>query len=162
MKTLSRRDLLKLGTVSALATGTVGGREAAGASQMRSGGVHVHATLDQVEGPVGTLKLLIDATAWGPDDNLTGIGYDALPDINDPSSVNSVQIGPCIWTQAGSIEGDVLRLTGRVMYAHVAVDHSAEIVLEANLVTGEIRFLFDQLPPGVHLGFAGAGTVTRI
>lgn len=75
-------------------TSATGAGEVAEAGQGRAGGVHVHATLDQVEGPVGTLKLLIDATAWSSDDNLTGIGYDALPDLNNPSSVNSVQIGP--------------------------------------------------------------------
>lgn len=159
MRNLSRRQLLTLG-----ATGIMAGRtfDKAAAAEVTVGGVHVHATLDQVEGPVGTLKLLIDATAWGSDDNLTGIGYDALPDMNNPGSVNAVQIGPCIWTQAGSIEGDMVRMAGRVMYAHVPVDHSAEVIVEANLATGRIRLTFDQLPPGVHLGFAGSGTVARI
>ena len=96
MDRFNRRDVIKLGAVGAAAgLGARGARPAAAAGT--TNGVHIHATLlfisDRLGAPPGSATGLdmrgvefsfnINIDVWGPDSDVSGIGWGARADPDD-------------------------------------------------------------------------------
>jgi hypothetical protein len=159
---IERREILKLGATGALAAGTLGALAGAApaAAQAKVGGVHIHASLKQIQGPFGDFGRIIDATVYGPDDDLNGSGWDANPvsqGSNEPAAPDRTQ---CFWTARGTVEGDTLKLEGRNLFWQNAGDDGAPVTVEANLVTGKIKW--ETTPTQGTFIFEGTGSVARI
>lgn len=162
MENLTRRQLLQAGAAGTVAAGisAVAGPAAAGASPAKVGGIHIHANLDQTEGPVGIFKRLLDVTVFGPDDNLGGQGIDCAPDANNPNLPADPDVTQCLFTARGSVQGDAVRLVGRVILSTESHDNGAHVTTEANMTTGRIKWTFAHGP--MVSVFEGTGLVARI
>jgi hypothetical protein len=172
-----RRNILKLGAAGAALAGFAVSRAApAAADSVAFRGVHLHATLlvldDLPGGPSvrrnsGTLPGLgvnlrfnINIEVWGPDSDLSGTGWGALADQHDPKQTSRIDATQRVFTQRGALDGDVLRLTGRMLFSYVPGDVGGPIVTEANLTTGHIRFIAGNTASSATL--EGTGVVIRI
>jgi hypothetical protein len=161
---IERRDILKLGAGGALAAGALGalagaGPAAAQAASTKVGGIHIHASLKQIEGPFGTFGRIVNATVYGTDDDLNGSGWDANPveqGSHDPAAPDRTQ---CFWTARGSVDGDTVKLKGRNLFWQNAGDDGAPVVVEASLATGKIRW--ETTPHQGTFVFEGIGSVVR-
>ena len=182
MARVNRRELIRIGAAgAAMANPRVRGvRKALAAA---TNGVHLHGTLlvisDTPGGPfAGTTKpvsaspripsvpiplkvpFIISIDAWGPDSDVSGQGWGALADGGDmtqPARIDPIQR---IFSQRGSVAGDVVSLKGRMLFSNVPGDEGGPIITEANLSTGHIRFI-----AGNSLSYAvleGTGVVMRI
>jgi hypothetical protein len=97
---------------------------------------------------------------WGPDSDLSGLGWAALADPEDLAQPSRVDATQRIYTQRGSIEGDIVRLRGRMLFSYVPGDAGGPILTEANLATGHIRFTAGNTATSAHL--EGTGIVMRV
>ena len=173
MDRLKRRDVLKLGGLGAAVAG-LGGRSARpAAAATGTNGIHIHATLlvisDGPGAPPGSadspelpplFHFNINIEVWGPDGDVSGFGWGALADSDDPTQPARVDATQRIYTQRGSVEGDVVRLKGRMLFSYIPGDAGGPIVTEANLATGHIRFYASNT---ASTGFLeGTGVVMRI
>jgi hypothetical protein len=162
MENLTRRQLLHAGAAGTVAAGiaTLAGPAAAAAGSTM-GGVHIHATLKQTGGP--TLPVngrVIDVTVYGPDDNLSGSGWDANPKAAGSYDLASPDGSQCFFTQHGSVQGDAVHLTGRNLFAMFPPEVGASITVDANLATGQIKWVDGEGSNAFK--FEGTGVVTRI
>jgi len=64
------------------------------------------------------------------------------------------------FTQRGSLQGDVVKLTGRMLFSADPADPGGIISTEANLATGEIRWI-GTLDRSFQLLLTGTGVVIR-
>lgn len=91
---IERRDMLKLGALAtgAGALGALAQAAPAGAQQ-KPGGVHIHATMDELPDSAGggALARIINIDVFGADDDLSGSGWDANPgeDASVPNQTTS-------------------------------------------------------------------------
>jgi hypothetical protein len=173
MDRVNRRDVIKLGAVGAAAgLGARGARPAAAAGT--TNGVHIHATLlfisDRLGAPPGSATGLdmrgvefsfnINIDVWGPDSDVSGIGWGAQADPDDLTQPMRVDPTMRIFTQRGSVVGDVLKMKGRMLVSYIPGDVGGLTITEANLATGHIRLYFSN---DVTTGFLeGTGVVMRI
>ena len=96
----------------------------------------------------------------GPDSDVSGFGWGALADPNDLNQPARVDATQRLFSQRGSIVGDVVKLKGRMLFSYVPGDVGGPIVTEANLATGHIRFYASN---SATTGFLeGTGVVMRI
>jgi hypothetical protein len=178
MDRFGRRDLIKVGALGAAVAGLDGrfARPAAAAvAAPGTKGIHIHGTLDvlsdlpgdpptDTQAPARQLPPLfrfnISIEVWGPDANLSGQGWGAMPDPADPKQPTRVDALQRVYTQQGSIDGDIVRLRGRMLFSYIPGDAGGPIVTEANLVTGAIRFYAGNTVS--HASLAGTGVVMRI
>jgi hypothetical protein len=157
----------------------LGVRGAGQASAATTNGVHIHGTLrvltDTAGGPFATttatmqqtgpeipveIPFIISIDAWGLDSDLSGQGWGELADLSDktqPARVDPIQR---IYSQRGSIAGDVVTLKGRMLFSNVPGDEGGPIITEANLRTGHIRFTAGNSLS--HAVLEGTGVVMRI
>jgi hypothetical protein len=173
---VNRRDVIKLGAVGAAIAGLgVRGARPAAAAAGTTKGVHIHATLlvirdgpgappgsgTAIEVPPGAdVRFNINIDVWGPDSDISGFGWGALADRDDPSQPARVDATQRLFSQRGSIVGDVVKLKGRMLFSYVPGDVGGPIVTEANLATGHIRFYASN---SASTGFLeGTGVVMRI
>jgi hypothetical protein len=174
MDRVRRRDLIKIGALGA-AVGLGGGRFRPAAAAAGTNGIHIHATLlvisDGPGAPPGSstadspqlpplFHFNINIEVWGPDSDLSGSGWGALADRDDPAQPARVDATQRIFTQRGSVDGDVLRLKGRMLFSYVPGDAGGPVVTEANLATGHIRFWASNSTSSGYL--EGTGVVMRI
>jgi len=172
---VKRRDVIRLGALGTVLAG-LGGRSARpAAAAAGTNGIHIHATLlvisDGPGAPPGTTTVAapelpplfhfnINIEVWGPDNDVSGFGWGALADPDDQTQPARVDGTQRIFTQRGSVEGDVVRLKGRMLFSYVPGDAGGPIVTEANLATGHIRFYASN---SASTGFLeGTGVVMRI
>jgi len=176
LESFDRRNMLRLGAAGAALAGLGVSRAApASANSVVSKGIHLHATLlvldDAPGGPTirssGTLPGLgielhfnINIEVWGPDSDLSGTGWGALSDQNDPKQTARVDATQRVFTQRGSLDGDIVRLKGRMLFSYVPGDVGGPILTEANLATGHIRFIAGNTASSATL--EGTGVVIRI
>lgn len=179
MARVNRRDVIGMGAAGAALAG-LGMRGAWQASAAATNGVHIHGTLlvltDTPGGPFATMTattteepgpelpvkvpFIISIDAWGPDSDMSGQGWGELADLSDktqPARVDPIQR---IYSQRGSIAGDVITLKGRMLFSNVPGDEGGPIITEANLVTGHIRFTAGNSLS--HAVLEGTGIVMRI
>lgn len=157
----------------------LGLRGAAQASAATTGGVHIHGTLlvlsDTPGGPFATMStaaqpaagqfpvdipFIISIDAFGPDSDLSGQGWGELADLSDTKQPARVDPTQRIYSQRGSISGDVVTLKGRMIFSNIPGDEGGPIVTEANLTTGHIRFTAGNSLS--HAVLEGTGVVMRI
>jgi hypothetical protein len=173
MDLTDRRGLLRLGAVGI----AVGGldRRPVGPGQPATRGVHIHATLDVLsdlpgdppsrsETPTRQLPPLfrfdISIEVWGPDNDLSGQGWGAMADAADPQQPTRVDVTQRFFTQRGTVDGDIVRLTGRMLFSYVPGDVGGPVVTEANLATGAVRFYAGNTAS--HATLEGSGVVLRV
>jgi hypothetical protein len=104
----SRRELLKeLGTAGAMVAGMglMGGSEVE-ASHTGLNRVHIHGRLPRID--ASGAAFVVDATVFGPLENLTGAGWRAHEDPN--------VVAGCYQALAGSVRGEIVYLEGRVLF----------------------------------------------
>jgi hypothetical protein len=172
---VNRRDVIKMGAASGTALAGLGLRGAGQASAAATNGVHIHGTLlvisDTPGGPfVSTtataqqpgpeIHFIVSIDAWGPDADVSGQGWGASADPADmtqPARVDPIQR---IYSQRGSIRGDVVTLKGRMLFSNVPGDEGGPITTEANLTTGHIRFIAGNSLS--HAVLEGTGVVMRM
>jgi hypothetical protein len=177
MDRLNRRDVIKMGAAGAGGAALAGlaTRGAGPASAAGTRGLHIHGTVTFVSATPGAHSMngmggmggmggmmtpdyhhVINIDVWGPDSDVSGIGWGATTepnDLNQPAYPDGLQ---CIYTQRGSIVGDVVRLKGRMLFSG-APDQGNHILTEANLATGHIRWIGDDL-----FILEGTGVVMRL
>jgi hypothetical protein len=103
---------------------------------------------------------VINVDVWGPDSDLSGNGWGATAlssDPNQPSPVDGLQ---CFFSQRGSLQGDVVKLAGRMLFSGDPADPGGTVATEANLATGEIRFIA-QANHALQFILTGTGVVIR-
>jgi hypothetical protein len=172
--TVNRRHVIKLGATGA-AVAVLGVRGAGQALAAATNGVHIHGTLvvltDTPGGPRSTksgtaqqlppvVKFIISIEAWGPDSDVSGMGWGASADSGDTTQPARVDPLQRIYSQRGSIVGDVVTLKGRMLFTNVPGDEGGPIITEANLATGHIRFTAGNSLSNAVL--EGTGVVMRI
>jgi hypothetical protein len=174
---INRRDAIKVGAGAALAG--LGMRGAGQVSAATTRGVHIHGTLlvisDTPGGPFATttatteqtgpefpvkIPFIISIDAWGSDSDVCGLGWGALADGADTTQPARVDATQRIYSQRGSIRGDVVTLKGRMLFSNIPGDEGGPIITEANLVTGHIRFTAGNSVS--HAVLEGTGVVMRI
>src|SRR5947208_7404419 len=121
---VNRRDVIKLGAVGAAMAGLGARRARAAAAAGTTNGVHIHATLlfinDGPGGPPGSTTAMelppgaevhfnINIDVWGPDSDVSGFGWGALADPNDLTQPARVDATQRLFSQRGSIVGDVVK-----------------------------------------------------
>jgi hypothetical protein len=175
---VNRRDVITMGAAGTALAG-LGVRGAWQASAAATNGVHIHGTLlvisdtpggpfasttatTQQSGPEFPVKIpfIISIDVWGPDSDVCGLGWGALADDADttqPARVDPIQR---IYSQRGSIRGDVVTLKGRMLFSNVPGDEGGPIITEANLTTGHITFTAGNSLS--HAVLEGTGVVMRI
>lgn len=84
---------------------------------------------------------VINVDVFGPDSDLSGSGWGASTESNDPNQPAPVDGLQCFFTQRGSIQGDVVKLTGRMLFSGDPADPGGAITVEANLANGQIKFI---------------------
>jgi hypothetical protein len=188
MDRVSRRQVIKTGVAggAAVAGGALAGVAMRGprtAAAAGTSGVHIHGTVVFNEQPTGFgpgepkasmgsmpgmmrmasitgYKHVINIDVFGPDSDVSGSGWGASisadPKIPDP--VDGLQ---CFYTQRGSIQGDVVKLTGRMLFSGDPGDPGGIIRTEANLVTGKIRWT-GTANKSMQFLLEGSGVVMRI
>jgi hypothetical protein len=171
---VNRRDVIRMGAAGGAALAGMGVRGAGQASAAATNGVHIHGTLlvisDTPGGPFARtattqqtgpeIHFIISIDAWGPDADVSGLGWGASADAADmtqPARVDPIQR---IYSQRGSIRGDVVTLKGRMLFSNVPGDEGGPITTEANLTTGHIRFIAGNSLS--HAVLEGTGVVMRI
>jgi len=161
MENLTRRKLLQAGAAGTLAAGlgTVTKVAGAGADPVKLGGIHVHGSLEQTAGPGGGIGRLIDLNVFGPDDDLSGSGWDANPEKVGASQPGKPDRTQCYWSQRGSVQGHTVHLVGRNLLWQAPFDDGAPVIVEADLATGHIKWT---TVPGPTFVFEGTGVVGRI
>lgn len=104
----SRRELLKkLGSAGAVVAGLgLAGATGVDAGHSEMNRVHIHGRLPRLDasGPA----FVVDATAYGPLENLTGYAWRTHEDPNVVSA--------CYYAQAGFVRGNIIYLEGRVLF----------------------------------------------
>ena len=176
MDRVNRRDVIKMGAVGVAMAGFGGhGARPASAAAPGTKGIHIHATLlvisDGPGAPPGSttddspqlppvFHFNINIEVWGPDSDVSGFGWGALADPDDLAQPSRADATQRIFTQRGSVVGDVVKLKGRMLFSYVPGDVGGPIVTEADLATGHIRFYASN---STSTGFLeGAGVVMRI
>jgi hypothetical protein len=156
---LTRRELLAAGAAGTVAAGIamVAGPATAGAQVTRVGGIHIHTNLKQTGGPPLSLNLLMDLNVYGPDDDMSGGGWDVTAESEGSPNPSHPDPTGCLFTQRGSVDGDVVRLTGYTYLATLPPNLSQLVTTEANLATGKITWTF-----GDSFVLEGTGVVVRI
>jgi hypothetical protein len=169
--------VIKMGAAGGATLAGLGVRGPGQASAAATNGVHIHGTLlvlsDTPGGPFATatstteqpeipvkVPFIISIDVWGPDSDVCGLGWGALADgadMTQPARVDPIQR---IYSQLGSIRGDVVTLKGRMLFSNVPGDEGGPIVTEANLATGHIRFIAGNSVS--HAVLEGTGVVMRI
>jgi len=143
---ISRHDLLKVGAGTTVAAGlALAGAEVARAAPAGGHGVQIHGEVG-VEG----FSLMMGVTVAGPNESLSGSGWDFEHNAADPAFT------ACYYTQEGSIEGDTVHLEGRVLFANDPSSRNTIVTTDASFSTGEITWVFG----GFEL--TGTGTVARV
>jgi hypothetical protein len=176
MNRFDRRDAIRFGAAGAALAGLGAGRAApAAADSVLNRGIHIHGTLLVLDdGPGGPsvrrgenfpqagvdLHFIVSMEVWGPDSDLSGLGWGALDDPEDLTQPSRVDATQRVYTQRGSIEGDIVRLRGRMLFSYVPGDAGGPIITEANLATGHIRFTAGNTATSAHL--EGTGIVIRV
>jgi hypothetical protein len=178
MARVNRRDVIRMGAAGGAALAGLGVRGARQASAAATNGVHIHGTLrvltDTPGGPFASttptqepgpeipvdIPFMISIDAWGPDSDLSGQGWGELADFSDKTQPARVDITQRIYSQRGSIRGDVVTLKGRMLFSNIPGDEGGPIVTEANLATGHIRFTAGN--SASHAVLEGTGVVMRI
>ena len=104
---------------------------------------------------------VINIEVFGPDSDLSGNGWGATTDATNPTQPVPVDGLQCFYTQRGSIQGDIVKLTGRMLLSGDPGDPGGTITTEANLVNGTIRWT-GTLNKTAQLLLEGTGVVIRI
>lgn len=104
----SRRQLLKeIGSAGAIVAGLgVMGSDKVEAAHTGLNRVHIHGRLPRVDATGAAF--VVDATAFGPLENLTGSAYRTHEDPN--------VIAGCYQAVAGFVRGETIYLEGRVLF----------------------------------------------
>jgi hypothetical protein len=174
---VNRRDVIRMGAAGGAAFAGLGIRGATQASAAATNGVHIHGTLvvlsDTPGGPFATatsttdqsefpikIPFIISIEAWGPDSDMSGQGWGELADLSDNTQPARVDPAQRIYSQRGSIRGDVVTLKGRMLFSNIPGDEGGPIVTEANLTTGHITFTAGNSLS--HAVLEGTGVVMRI
>jgi hypothetical protein len=172
---VNRRDVIRMGAAGGVALAGLGARGARQADAATTNGVHIHGTLlvlsDTPGGPFAStdatkqqtgpeIHFIVSIDAWGPDSDVSGLGWGASADAADPTQPARVDAIQRVYSQRGSIVGDVVTLKGRMLFSNVPGDEGGPIVTEANLATGHIRFTAGNSIS--HAVLEGAGVVMRI
>jgi hypothetical protein len=178
MARVNRRDMIRMGAAGGAALAGLAARGAGQASAASTNGVHIHGTLrvltDTPGGPFASttptqepgpeipvdIPFMISIDAWGPDSDLSGQGWGELADLSDKTQPARVDITQRIYSQRGSIRGDVVTLKGRMLFSNIPGDEGGPIITEANLTTGHIRFTAGNSLS--HAVLEGTGVVMRI
>lgn len=161
MDSLTRRQLLQAGAVGTVAAGinTVAGMAPAGADPGKAGGIHIHASIPQTA-PATAFARVIDINVWGTDDNLSGTGWDANPASKGSFELAHPDSTQCINAWHGSVQDDVVHLTGRNLLAENPAFIGEHVEFEGNLATGKVKWVTGHAPAA--LTFEGDGLVIRI
>jgi len=84
---------------------------------------------------------VINVDVFGPDSDLSGSGWGATTDSTNPNQPVPVDGLQCFFSQRGSIEGDIVKLAGRMLFSGNPGDPGGAITIEGKLATGQIRFI---------------------
>lgn len=103
---------------------------------------------------------VINVDVFGPDSDLSGNGWGATTDSTNPNQPVPVDGLQCFFTQRGSIEGDIVKLAGRMLFSGDPGDPGGLIAIEGKLATGQIQFIgtFNKL---FQVVLEGTGVVMR-
>ncbi len=104
---------------------------------------------------------VINIDVFGPDSDLSGSGWGATTDAADPTQPVPVDGLACFYTQRGSIQGDIVKLTGRMLFSGNPADPGGTITTEANLANGTIRWT-GTANKAAQVLLEGTGVVMRI
>ena len=153
MDKISRKDLLKAGAVSTVAAVGLAGALSPAEAAAGGGGVQIHGTLTIVSGPASG-SFPISITVHGPAENLSGSGWDSPPG-------SAVSLA-CYYTQAGSVHGHMVSLSGNVLLSNTPAFLGSEVTTEANFATGEITWTFALPAGGPVFVLTGTGVVAHV
>jgi hypothetical protein len=103
---------------------------------------------------------VINIDVFGPDSDMSGSGWGATADASDPNHPVPVDGLQCFYTQRGSVEGDIVKLTGRMLFSGDPDDPGGTITTEANLANGTIKWT-GTLNKMAQFVLEGTGVVMR-
>lgn len=159
---ITRRQLVALGATGAAGAivGKVASGESAAAAEDRMGGVHISVLTkgvspDMIKG----FPHHFAATVYGPDNDLSGMGWGGAFDVETQEDVLNSQMTQCIYSVRGTIQGDVVKLDGLMLFSADRSVQGQALHFEANRATGFLR-VTTPTPP--LLTFEGEGLVARI
>lgn len=131
MSKLTRRRFLKAGAAGGAAAGVALAAPGVAKADAKKGIlVHIDAILE-----TGPFPVIIDIDVAGTRDLLRGEGWDT-------DWPNQTSADGCIYTQQGSITGDMIHLRGKSIIATTDTFRDQEVTTEANMKTGDIDWTF--------------------
>lgn len=161
---VSRRQLVALGAAGA--AGAIAGKVATSPpaiADARLGGIHIWAPAKVVTPePFKGFPHTFVATVYGPDDNLSGSGWGATLEGNPFEHLAGIQYFPCFFTMSGAVQGDVVKLSGFMIFTHDPEDKGMPLSIEGNLATGEIHIVDPNAGMGTEIKLEAKGIVARI
>jgi hypothetical protein len=155
---IERRQLVRLGAagLAGAAVAKLATSQAAGAAD-RLGGIHVDVLTKIVnDRPDKGFPHHWTLTVYGPDNALSGMGWGGATDLKTAQDVFNSKMFPCIYSLAGALEGDLVKLHGLMLFSG-APDQGLPMTFEANLKTGLLH-----VNAYNTFAFEGTGTVARI
>lgn len=159
---ISRRRLIALGATGA--AGTIAGgmtitEASASATGDRLPGIHVSVLTKGVgEDAFKGYAYHFTMTVHGPDPALNGMGWGGSTDAEALEELPNARCLQSVYSLAGAVDGDVVRLHGLVLYSPDKGQEGFPLSFEANLATGFVRYR----SPDFDLTFEGTGVVSRI
>lgn len=161
---VTRRQLVAIGATGAAGAfvGKVAASEPAVAAGQRVGGVHINVSSGAVEGAPRGFPYHWTVTVYGPDSDLSGMGWGGTfeGDREDAEDVVNSRIAQSVYAVRGAIQGDTVTLDGPIVFSGSRILEGQVLHFEGNLTTG---FLHISGPhPDGPLVFEGTGTIFRI
>lgn len=158
---ISRRQLVALGATGA--AGAVVGRvvsgDSASAVDERLSGIHINVFTKTVK-PTPGFPHHWTMTVYGPDSDLSGMGWGGAFDVKTFEDITNSQMLQCIFSLRGGVEGDIVKLDGLMLFSADRATQGQPLYHEANLATG-----FYRMTAPMHDGpfvFEGTGSVFRV
>jgi len=162
---ISRRQLVALGAAGAAGAvvGKVATSESSANAVERMGGIHIYAPAKVVKPEaVKGFPHTFAVTLWGSDDALSGMGWGGTLDRNDVNDAANATIFQCVYGATGSVQGDVVKVKGLMLFSGNAEDQGMFVLIEGNLTNGFVRIIDSSSVLGDEIFLEAQGVVARI
>jgi plastocyanin len=156
---VGRRDLVRLGAagVAGAALAKLATSQLPAGATDRLGGIHINVLTKGVSPAIKDFPHHFTITVYGPDNALSGMGWGGALDVKTQQDVLNSKMLQCIFSLAGAVEGDIVKLQGLMLFAGDPADEGLPLIFEANLRTGALHC------NAYHtLDLEGTGLVARI
>lgn len=159
---VTRRQLVALGAAGAAGAviGKVATSETPAEAGERMGGVHINVLTKGISPePFKGFPHHFTMTVYGPDDALSGMGWGGATDVKTQQDILNSEMFQCIYSVAGAVEGDVVKLRGLMLFSGDQAPQGQPLIFEANLATSSLHAVS---PFNANANFEGTGVVARI